>query len=264
MQNGGERGLPFLSAIHYPSRMDHSAFLERMQAHFQQALEYRHTPGADPLRLERRISLRRWQAARLMQTYADLIKQPRFQKATVFFFSDLYGAGDSSIRDAQLSRALPTMIKLMPAKTLEPLALALEVDALSERLDAALADELFPKSSTSAAIDPPSYATAYRTSANRAERVHQIDLLVDVGLALDRIASSPLVVAAVTMMRAPAKKAGFDALQSFLDRGLTAFRAMHGAADFLDTIRSREMRIATRLFERHDAPFDLDDPIAER
>lgn len=200
-----------------------------------------------------------------MQTYADLIEQPRFQKATVFFFSDLYGAGDSSVRDAQLSRALPTMIKLMPAKALEPLALALEVDALSERLDAALAADLFPKASTSTAIDTPSYATAYRTSAQPAERVHQIDLLVDVGLALDRIARSPLVVGAVTMMRAPAKKAGFDALQSFLDRGLTAFRAMHGAGDFLDTIRSREMRIATRLFERHDAPFDLDErPVAAR
>ena len=50
------------------------------------------------------------------------------------------------------------------------------------------------------------------------------------------------------MMRGPAQLAGLGELQSFLERGFTAFRSMRSAQAFLDTIIERERALSARLF----------------
>jgi hypothetical protein len=47
-------------------------------------------------------------------------------------------------------------------------------------------------------------------------------------------------------------------LQEFLERGLDAFEAMHGAKEFLGTVRARERRAMERLFAGTADPFDFD------
>jgi hypothetical protein len=49
-------------------------------------------------------------------------------------------------------------------------------------------------------------------------------------------------------MRKPAELAGLGQLHRFLKEGYTAFRAMHGAQDFLATIVERETELMQRLF----------------
>ena len=59
------------------------------------------------------------------------------------------------------------------------------------------------------------------------------------------------------MMRGPARMAGLEDLQTFLERGFRAFRAMHGAREFLELIRGREMAILERLFSGAPDPFSI-------
>jgi hypothetical protein len=47
-------------------------------------------------------------------------------------------------------------------------------------------------------------------------------------------------------------------LQEFLERGLDAFEAMHGATEFLGTVRARERRAMERLFAGAADPFEFD------
>lgn len=56
-------------------------------------------------------------------------------------------------------------------------------------------------------------------------------------------------------MRRPARLAGMEDLQSFLERGFEAFRHMGGADYFLATIGAREKAILNRLFSGHPSPF---------
>src|SRR5213593_2965837 len=58
--------------------------------------------------------LANWQAHRLTATYADLARDPRYAQAIAFFRSDLYGPGDFSRRDADLARAVPIMVRVLP------------------------------------------------------------------------------------------------------------------------------------------------------
>ena len=55
-----------------------------------------------------------WQCRRLAQTYADLASQPRYVEAIAFFMSDLYGGDEIARRDAEVSRVVPIMVRMLP------------------------------------------------------------------------------------------------------------------------------------------------------
>jgi hypothetical protein len=67
----------------------------------------------------------------------------------------------------------------------------------------------------------------------------------------------PLLHTTLKLLRRPARAAGLFELQDFLERGFTAFRAMSGADEFLETVGSRERAIMERLFAGDPAAFEL-------
>jgi hypothetical protein len=149
-------------------------------------------------------------------------------------------------------RILPVMVRTMPANGVEAATLAVELEALSESLDHRVAAALEP-----GPVDDDSYARAYRAGSTRAERERQIELIVTVGKDLDWLVKKPLVYSTLKLMRAPARLAGLQDLQDFLERGFGAFRAMDGAEEFLALIREREMEILNRLFSGAPRPFSV-------
>jgi hypothetical protein len=206
--------------------------------------------GSEAVAPERLAELKRFQSGRLAHSYADIAADPRYRAATTFFLEDLYGPKDFSRRDESLLRILPAMTRMMPASAVDTATLAVELEALSESLDHRTAGALPP-----GPVDEQGYAQAYRAVSKREERLRQIDLIVSVGERLDAVVKVPLVHRTLRFMRAPARAAGLDDLQRFLERGFEAFRAMHGAREFLDTIRSREVEILNRLFSGDPRPF---------
>jgi hypothetical protein len=200
-----------------------------------------------------------WQARRLRMTYADLAVDPRYGAAVVFFQNDLYGPGDFSRRDADLARVVPMMVKVLPARVIETVALATELNALSQELDRALLVRL-PRADGNFSV--PEYCKAYRRAGNFPLRRRQVKLIVDIGAALDAHVGKPLVRTALAMMRQPARLAGMSGLQNFLERGFSAFRAMHGADEFLRTIDTRETGIMEAIIGGATEPFG--DPLLFR
>jgi hypothetical protein len=193
--------------------------------------------AANPILAGSLDRLRAWQAARLRQTYADLAAQPRYAQAITFFEQDLYGDGDFSRRDADLMRIVPAMVRVLPHDLVGCIARAVELNALSHELDVLLLARL-PRAD--AAFSVADYCRAYRRAGEFSARRRQVELIGDVGAALDRYVHKRLVRTSLALMRKPAHLAGLGALQDFLERGVAAFRAMHGAQAFLDTVRERE------------------------
>ncbi len=235
--------------------MDRKEILEHIRSHHFAALKYRR--ATRHVNVQQRELLRAWQAQRLAKTYADLLAQPRYHAAAEFFLSDLYGTGDLTKRDEQLTRVLPTMVKIAPPQALEPLALAVEVDALTEWLDHSLGKSLFENGAGESAesITTTRYSAAYRACDNREERTRQIDMIIRVGEKLDHMSRVPMLSTTVRMMRGVANSAGFGELQSFLERGLAAFHKMRGPNEFLELVRARELRIMDQLFRGAARPF---------
>jgi hypothetical protein len=231
-------------------RAQHAA---RLADRLAEVRSLRDGAAGDTAKAARRRSLRQWQAERLVRTYADLLASPRYERAAKFFLTDLYGATDFGARDADLARILPLMARLLPLGGLKTVALAVEVDALSERLDAAMVEVL--GEALERGIDESDYAAAYRRVGRRDERQRQLDLIRSTGEALDALSRKSLVRVSIRMMHGPAHLAGVGALHDFLERGFEAFHAMGPADEFLETVLGRERAILRALFAGSATPF---------
>jgi len=106
-------------------------------------------------------------------------------------------------------------------------------------------------------ITVATYADAYRAAGRRPDRERQIDTMNEIGGYLDRVVRKPIIRGLVRLARGPAHAAGFGLLQDFLEHGLDAFEALHGADEFLATIREREWRAMERLFANSANPFEF-------
>lgn len=208
--------------------------------------------AADPALAAALSTLGAWQTRRLKLTYADLERTPRYAAAMAFFETELYGGADFAQRDADLARVVPAMKRLMPDHVVATVALAIELNALSQDLDRAMVGTLGSPSPSLAVAD---YCAAYRAVGRFDARVRQVDLVGHVGAALDRMVARPMIRTALVMMRKPARLAGLAALQDFLERGFAAFAQMQGAEDFLATIRQRETAIHAAIAAGSNAPF---------
>lgn len=201
--------------------------------------------------------LKAWQQQRLVRTYRDLAADPRYAPAIKFFLEELYGTGESALRDRDLIRMYPTIKRVLPKFAFETVNKALELDVISEQFDQALTREL-----GGAIITEASYIAAFRAAGGEQERLRQVGLMRDVGEQLERVVGKPLIYSTLRMLRGPARVAGLLHMQQFLEKGFTAFRHMNGAEYFLQTVASRETALIERIFAGHPAPFQLRDELS--
>ena len=225
--------------------------VRRLLEQLDLAAGLRASTAAEPAVAQGRRLLREWQAESLARRHADLLESPRFAATASFFLSDIYGPKDLSRHQEDVRRVVPIMRKVLPAAGLETVADALELNTLSETLDAAMVRALGPEVET---LDEAGYGRAYRDVGRRGDRERQIDLIARLGRSLDRLTRQPFVGKALSLMRKPALLAGLDDLQDFLERGYAAFREMGGAEDFLHLVVSRERAVLEALFAGEDAP----------
>lgn len=200
-----------------------------------------------------------WQARRLRMTYADLGADPRYAGAIQFFQNDLYGSADYSRRDADLARVVPVMVKMLPEAVIATATTAVELNALSQELDRVLLSRLPRADGTFTVAE---YCKAYRRAGNIPLRRRQIQLIGEIGAALDHAVRKPFLGAALGMMRQPARLAGLATLQDFLERGFSAFRSMKGAREFLAIVDERETHIHEAIVGGSSDPFP--DPLLFR
>ncbi|MBV8634554.1 MAG: hypothetical protein JO002_08705, partial [Burkholderiaceae bacterium] len=220
----------------------------RLRRDLQAAAVERLVAAKDAEAAASRTALRRFQSARMAQTHADLLADPNTRGAAHFFLDDLYGTHDFTQRDADIERIIPMMEKLLPVSALRTIAEAIELDALSEILDRAMATRLGNR------VTEPGYIEAYREGMRR-DREKQIEHIRSVGDALCELVRIPLISGTLAMMRAPARLAGLSELHDFLDRGFRAFKQMRRPKEFVDTIVRRETAIMERLFGGASEPF---------
>ena len=234
-------------SLREPDDADRAACAADLVRFLNEAGDLRRAAAADAVFGTRRQNLRAFQAARLARTHADLLASPTSAQAAAFFLADLYGPKDLSERDAEVERILPMMTSMLPVSGLQTLLLAVEVDALSERLDAAMVGVLGRK--LDSGLDDASYSRAYRKVGQRAARLDQIRLIGETGAALDALSRKPLLRGLLKMMHGPAQMAGLGELHAFLFRGFEAFRSLADAQAFLETIVSREGALALAIFD---------------
>ena len=232
----------------------------RLRAFARQVAQLRRDPGASPAAV---AAIKQFQRERLARDHEDLLQSDRYRLAARFFLDELYGIKDFSSRDEELARMIPTMGRLLPASALGAIADAVELDAISEDLDAAMAaahDRPSPAGGPPPALTAQRYFDLYRAVGKREVRSRQIDLVEDIGRQLDRLVATPFLYRILKGMETPARIAGLGQMQAFLMRGFEAFRAMGGAGDFVRTVASRERDLMASAFAGGQPPDPVPGP----
>ncbi len=201
--------------------------------------------------------LRAWQAQRLARTYADFLADPRYAPASRFFLDDIYAPKDFTQRNEDVIRIHEFMSRILPARVLKTLTMAIELNNLTEDLDAKLLKVLLNDLGVTDRITEAQYAEAYRLCDNYEDRVRQIEMIVAIGRDLERLVRHRVIGWTLRMARGPAYRAGWKELQDFLEHGYNSFRRMGKADKFLNAIYDREMQILDNIYQGKPHPFDL-------
>lgn len=212
--------------------------------------------ASDPSFLAALRRLQAWQCERLHRSHADLAAEPRYAAGVAFFVEDLYAARDFSARDTDIEQALPYMVRLLPEKVLATAADAMELQVLTRQLDAAMTAALFEELGIEV-IDVASYTEGYRLCQAFDQRRQQIDLLASLAQRLETYVHSRLLHTTLRMAHGPARMIGLGELQSFLERGFSAFRRMGGSEHFVATIVARETRYLHAIEAGSTDPFQV-------
>ncbi len=218
-----------------------------IQGHLQTVEAERKRRSLSPQLAQQVEEVKRYQHDRFSATYRDLLQGPASGKAASFFLQELYGPMDFSNRDAQFSRVAPKIASLFPGEIGRIVLCLARLHALSEQLDSAMGAVV-----TSMPLSAAAYRLAWQTVGQADLRSQQIGLLQEVGMSLAKQVRKPLIGATLRLMRRPAKAAGLDSLQAILESGFDAFRELPDAAEFVQTIVSRERHIAAVLFANNN------------
>jgi hypothetical protein len=189
-----------------------------------------------------------WQSLRLSRTHADMLHDTRFSAGCRFFLEDIYAPKDFSQRNYDGHRIYHFMNRFLPEATLAPLAMALEVNSLTQQLDLALAEAMRNHLGVEDRFDRAQYEEAYRLCDNYAVRAQQIELIVTVGKQLERVRRVPFIHATLRLARSPAHRLGWFEMQDFLERGYLAWKSIVEPDTFLANIGQRETAVLNRIY----------------
>lgn len=223
-----------------------SESLSAIESGLSRVRELRAARQADPALSQRVEAVKRYQHARLQRDYIAWLADPRYRAAARFFLDQLYGPRDFSARDAQFSRIVPALERLLPEEVRDTVASLIELHALTEEMDQSMAMCLQGDQDP----DSSSYREAWRRVGQPDLRARQVELMLRIGRSLDRHTRSSLLGATLRLMRAPAHAAGLGDLQEFLEHGYQAFRAMNGAEEFLVSVAQNERAQIDALFNK--------------
>lgn len=183
------------------------------------------------LRPVARLALRSKGREKLSEARTKLFSGPA-SAAGDFFLNDIYPERSPAWRDAQALPAMSSMAGLLPAPALRALRWAARLDALTERLDAAACESWLAG------------------GADLRER--QLEALECVAQALIGCARLPMVSQALRAMSFPARMAGLSELQSFLERGLYAFKALPDPEAFVSKLIEHERSLFAKDEKKQD------------
>jgi hypothetical protein len=216
------------------------------------ALEHHH----NPILAAQLIAVQTWQKARMQHTHRELFAQPEHQLMAAYFLNRLYGGADFAILADQFERVIlkaHKVEKIAPASAVHTGTLGIELAVLAIELDEQLAKLLLTQ--PSAPINDDTMLKAYLDADQAAARQHQMALLNELGLKLDKYVRSLMIQTAFKLAKGTAYKHDFAPVYDFTAEGFAAMKSLDSAAGFIETFTQAECEIIQRVHSQQPDPF---------
>jgi hypothetical protein len=201
----------------------------------------------DPEVLQRYERFVTWQLEYMLPFYEDLRTTAGRAAAVDFFVSDLTGI-NISVRDQEFAKVVPVMSRMLPAKALNVVATAMQLNARVLGINLSICRELYAEIAFDTKITPASYCFACRRASRLEECLELVHLTAEIGRNLNDVIRIPMMGLMLRAMRTPARLARFGILQVFLETGYKTFNALQDIDQFLDDMTVRMTYVFTQVF----------------
>lgn len=207
------------------------------------AKHYRKTVALDTQLTISKIQLQNYQINKLKKTHEALLNHPNTQKAANFFIDEIYNTNTIKKRDNDIEKLVPMLNKVFPRAALEIISNAMELDALTEKLDFNMITKLGVN------FSEDEYNAAYKNSGDRTEREKQLFLTEKLGTNLIYFVSLPLIETTLKVMKMPAKLLNLSEMHQFLYNGFYIFKHIDNPQKFINDIIVKEKEILNNHFQ---------------
>lgn len=197
-----------------------------------------------------------WQKNRMQHTHRELFAQPEHQLMAHYFLNRLYGGADFEILADQFERVLlkaHKIEKIVPASAVHTGTLGIELAVLAIELDEQLAKLLLLRPTEP--ITDEIMLDAYLDADQAERRQHQMAVLNELGLKLDKYVRSLMIQTAFKLAKNTAYKHEFAPVYDFTAEGFAAMKSLDSAAGFIEAFTQAECEIIQRVHQQLPDPF---------
>ena len=212
----------------------------------------------DPALAARLIDVQAWQKQRMEHTNHVLFAEPKNQLIAAYFLNRLYGGPDFAILAEQFERVLTKTSKLegfAPASAVRTGTLGIELAVMAIELDEALALLLTDTLNHHGPLNDAVMLEAYHRANQQDARIHQMELLDELGHSLDKYVRSIMIQSAFKMAKGTAYKHNFAPMYDFTAEGFAAMKPLKSAGDFIAVFTQAERDTVHRVHSHDPDPF---------
>lgn len=209
----------------------------------EQLIAFHEQEERDPKLANNLPALRQFQIQRLKTTHKSLLESEQTHQAAYFFFTDIYSEQSSRTRDEEIAKVYSHMSALLPEKAHTVLDYAIQLQWVTMVLDHKVA-AIMPNNTR---IDLKGWVDLYQQVACYEMRAEQIEMMEQLGNALAPVVEHRSLLALIRALHWPAVLAGYAELQSFIERGFSAFSSLSEPEQFVSEIVKREKQLAKAI-----------------
>lgn len=222
--------------------MNKKELLESFKSNLESAKSLREAVKGNPELYASKCALKKYQTKRMESTHQNLLDDPETRGAALFFLSEVYSEKDLSQRDKDLTALTPIIEKTFPESTLRTVALAMELDHLTERLDIQMAMKLGPN------FTDEEYNEAFKTIGTKEERINQLEMVQTLGDSLAGLVKITGLYTLIKMMRKPARMANLEEIHDFMEKGFAFFKDTKDPKEFIRAIIEKERKLMNEIY----------------
>ncbi|MBK0062810.1 MULTISPECIES: FFLEELY motif protein [unclassified Acinetobacter] len=212
----------------------------------------------DPAILQRLNDAQIWLKKRIKDTHQAYFNEPENQLMAQYFLNRLYGGPDFDPLALQIERLLKyahKAEKLLPDNAIKTGTKSVSLAVLAMQLDEQIAIQLLKDYPANAPITDEMMRQTLLKLDQKEQRLVQLQLLDDLGEALDKYMRSFMMYAAFKMCKSAAHKYNFDLMYEFIQEGFVAMKPMKSAEKFIKTFSTVERDIIEKVHSGHPDPF---------
>ena len=214
----------------------------------------------NPVIAKRLQDVQLWQKERMKYTHAVFFAVPEHHLMTQYFLNRLYGGPDFDILAKQIDRIIRNagiVEKIIPASAIRTGFAAVGLAVLAIRLDEEIAIDVLNTYGADEPLTDEIMRQTYVKLDQAAARNHQMDLLDELSISLDKYVRSALVKSAFKMSRGMAYKYKIDPLYEFIQEGFDAMKPLDSAEVFVKIFSSEERLIISKVHAGEAHPFSM-------